>query len=214
MKTRSLSIPGATSSSWSLSRSSKRGWFWVDEEETAGWLPALLPLRAELASGDARALYLAWLASIDRGRDRGRCAGAACAARSRAVSGRADDAGQSFCASMKTCWRSPPRPAPTCPRHQGEGSATLGRRPSRNREKDALLLQLADDAPRCPRPALATIPAGQSAAIAKRGQKATGGDLLTAAEQHAAVRRREEAAREAAEQARREQAAAVARRRT
>ena len=38
--------------------------FWVDEEETAGWLPALLPLRAELPSGDARALYLAWLAGI------------------------------------------------------------------------------------------------------------------------------------------------------
>ena len=31
------------------------------EEEGQGWLPSLLPLRADIASGDYRALYLAWL---------------------------------------------------------------------------------------------------------------------------------------------------------
>jgi hypothetical protein len=37
---------------------------WVEDEEAEGWLPALVSLRAELASGDLRALYLAWLASL------------------------------------------------------------------------------------------------------------------------------------------------------
>ena len=36
---------------------------WITDEEAASWMPALLPLRAELASGDARALYLGWLAA-------------------------------------------------------------------------------------------------------------------------------------------------------
>lgn len=34
---------------------------WVDDEESQAWLPALLPVRAELAGGDLRALYLGWL---------------------------------------------------------------------------------------------------------------------------------------------------------
>src|SRR5262249_13494015 len=37
---------------------------WVDDEEAEGWLPSLVSLRAELASGDLRALYLGWLASL------------------------------------------------------------------------------------------------------------------------------------------------------
>ena len=39
---------------------------WIDEDN--GTLAALLPLRAELASGDLRALYLAWLAAVQAGR--------------------------------------------------------------------------------------------------------------------------------------------------
>ena len=35
---------------------------WVDDEEAAGWLPSLLPLREDIARGDWRGLYLAWLA--------------------------------------------------------------------------------------------------------------------------------------------------------
>jgi hypothetical protein len=40
---------------------------WIEDEEAESWMPALLPLRAELAGGDARALYLAWLAGAAAG---------------------------------------------------------------------------------------------------------------------------------------------------
>lgn len=40
---------------------------WADDEESANWLPGLLPLRNELASGDFRALYLGWLAGVEAG---------------------------------------------------------------------------------------------------------------------------------------------------
>ena len=35
----------------------------IGEEDGDGWMSALSPLRAELASGDWRGLYLGWLAS-------------------------------------------------------------------------------------------------------------------------------------------------------
>jgi hypothetical protein len=35
----------------------------IDEDDGDGWMSALSPLRAELASGDRRCLYLGWLAS-------------------------------------------------------------------------------------------------------------------------------------------------------
>lgn len=34
---------------------------WITDGEAAGWLPALLPIREELARGDLRCLYLGWL---------------------------------------------------------------------------------------------------------------------------------------------------------
>ena len=37
---------------------------WVEDEESESWMPGLLPLRADLAAGDLRALYLTWLAGI------------------------------------------------------------------------------------------------------------------------------------------------------
>ena len=40
---------------------------WVDDEEAAAWLSALLPLRTELADGDWRCLYLAWLSYAQMG---------------------------------------------------------------------------------------------------------------------------------------------------
>ena len=40
----------------------EEGGGWVEDEEAEGWMPALLPLRGELANGDLRALYLGWLA--------------------------------------------------------------------------------------------------------------------------------------------------------
>ena len=35
-----------------------------DDDDGQGWMASLLPLRAELASGDLRALYLGWLAGV------------------------------------------------------------------------------------------------------------------------------------------------------
>ncbi|HEX5164561.1 MAG TPA: hypothetical protein VFV93_04125, partial [Thermomicrobiales bacterium] len=40
---------------------------WIDDNESASWLTALLPLRSELAGGDLRALYLGWLAGAEAG---------------------------------------------------------------------------------------------------------------------------------------------------
>jgi FtsZ-interacting cell division protein YlmF len=37
---------------------------WVDDDEGSAWMGTLLPLRTELASGDLRPLYLAWLAGL------------------------------------------------------------------------------------------------------------------------------------------------------
>jgi hypothetical protein len=45
----------------------EEGMGWVDDEEAEAWMPALLPLRAELAAGDWRALYLGWLADVATG---------------------------------------------------------------------------------------------------------------------------------------------------
>jgi hypothetical protein len=38
---------------------------WITDEEAESWLPQLLPLRAELAEGDRRALYLGWLTGFE-----------------------------------------------------------------------------------------------------------------------------------------------------
>jgi len=40
----------------------EEGGGWIEDEEAEGWMPALIPLRADLAGGDLRALCLAWLA--------------------------------------------------------------------------------------------------------------------------------------------------------
>lgn len=44
---------------------------WVDDEEGEGWMSSLLPLRADLAGGDLRALYLGWLGCIQAWADLG-----------------------------------------------------------------------------------------------------------------------------------------------
>jgi hypothetical protein len=45
----------------------EEGFGWITDEESESWLPRLLPLRAELAGGDLRALYLGWLAGARAG---------------------------------------------------------------------------------------------------------------------------------------------------
>ena len=47
-----------------LSSEEEGGSGWIEDEDAEGWMPALLPLRGDLASGDLRALYLAWLATL------------------------------------------------------------------------------------------------------------------------------------------------------
>lgn len=49
-----------------LSEDEEGGW-WMDDEEAEGWMPSLLPLRAELAQGDLRSLYVVWLAAVQPG---------------------------------------------------------------------------------------------------------------------------------------------------
>jgi hypothetical protein len=43
----------------------EEGRYWDDEGER--WMPSLLPLRAEIAAGDLRAFYLAWLSAVGAG---------------------------------------------------------------------------------------------------------------------------------------------------
>lgn len=50
-----------------LTAQNDEGGDWVTDEEAEGWMPALLPLRDDLASGDLRTLYLAWLAAARAG---------------------------------------------------------------------------------------------------------------------------------------------------
>jgi hypothetical protein len=40
---------------------------WIDEDGANRWLPSLVPLRADLAGGDLRTLYLAWLLAAQDG---------------------------------------------------------------------------------------------------------------------------------------------------
>lgn len=186
--------------------------FWVDEEETQGWLPALLPLRAELASGDTRALYLAWLAGIYADDDE-----------------REDDAleppvppglGQlspalttlaEFLRLDEDLLAVAAAASPDLPAPPALEDLHLLIQSLPDAEKDALLLLLADDAPRAQArlwrqfrqtTALPPPPSAERRLVA---------EMLTASEAHAVVRLRQEAEQEAAEQARREQAEAAAR---
>ena len=47
-----------------MHRIDEDGGGWIEDEEAESWVPALLPLRADLAAGDLRALYIAWLAGV------------------------------------------------------------------------------------------------------------------------------------------------------
>lgn len=45
----------------------EEGGGWIEDDEAASWMPALLPLRAEIAGGDLRALYIGWLSGAAYG---------------------------------------------------------------------------------------------------------------------------------------------------
>jgi len=44
--------------------SEQEGRDWVEDDEGSGWMSSVIPLRADLASGDLRVLYLGWLLCV------------------------------------------------------------------------------------------------------------------------------------------------------
>jgi len=206
---------------------------WVDDDEGPAWMTALLPVRATLAAGDLRPLYLGWLSCIQY----------------RGVNEEID-------ASEQTDgWEEidqnavePPVPPGlrTLPdalralarflRVDGdllhiaaENSAELDvTGPSREAlarwignldepEKNSLLLRLASDSDTMLQAELlqrfrrATAPDHAPTADRRTADRRTVGQLVTAARQRAEVRQGQEAARAAQERTRKEREAAVAR---
>lgn len=186
--------------------------------ETAGegWLAALVPLRADIAAGDLRALYLSWLSAV-------RCglvdeealeppvppglgslsAGLAALAEFLYV----DEDLLAVAAAVSGPL--PPARPPT-----DEVAAWIGALPEA--EKNTLLVRLLEGSPTHVQAELlrryreAQARTAAPTPVAEAGGR-TAAALLEAAEERAEARRREEAAREAAERARRAREEAVAR---
>jgi hypothetical protein len=189
----------------------EEGGDWVDDEEAASWMLTLLPLRAEIAGGDLRALYLGWLAGAEAGllddeeREPPLPPGLGqLSAALEALTGflRLNEDLVAVAAAG-----TPDRAGAPSPDDLARGIAALP-----VSEKDALLLRLAmgDEAQvraeilrRC-RPANAPHPGTRTGGR-------TVAELLRAAEERAEQRLRSTAQRKAAEQARREQDQAAAR---
>jgi hypothetical protein len=187
----------------------EEGLGWVDDEEAEGWMPALLPLRADLASGDLRSLYLGWLAGaaadmiaeemeppVPPGLGH---LSASLADLVRFL--RIDEDLLAIAASASA--DAPHAPAP------GALEGWIGNLPIG--EKDALLLQLATDPAHARAEILRRFREVDTPQEAARADRRTVATLLSAAEERTAERRRQEAERQAAERARREREAAVAR---
>lgn len=184
---------------------------WVEDEEAASWMPALLPLRAELAGGDLRALYLGWLAGAraglldDEEREPPQPAGLArpsASLKALAEFLRLDDDLLAVAGAG-----SPALPEAPAPHDLERWVAGLT-----GSEKDALLIRLAKGNEAQVRAEIlgrfrqANAPRSDARAGAR-----TVAELLSAAEERAELRRRQEAKRKAAEQARREREQAAAR---
>jgi hypothetical protein len=189
----------------------EEGAVWVEDEEAASWMPALLPLRAELAGGDLRALYLGWLAGTraglldDEEREPPRPPGLGrltASLKAMAEFLRLDE----DLLAVATAG-SPELPEAPSPDALERWIADLP-----VSEKDALLIWLAKGNEAHVR---AQILGRFRQAHALRADARAGGrtvaELLSAAEERAELRRRQEAERKAAEQARREREQAVAR---
>jgi hypothetical protein len=173
---------------------------WITDEEAEGWLPALLPLRAELAQGDTRALYLGWLAATGTLDDEDvveppvppGLSELTPALRTLAEFLYIDEDLLAIAAAASPSLA----PAPT------EDDLQLWIAGLPPVEKDALLLQLAGDAGKARGELLrrfyqATTPQADSARPGER----TVAELLAAAEERYQVRSQEEAERQAAERA-------------
>jgi hypothetical protein len=184
---------------------------WIEDDEAAGWMPALLPLRADLAGGDLRILYLAWLAGaqtdmIEEGEMEPPVPaglGTPSASLSALIEFLRID--EDLLAVTAEASADPPR-SPS-PRDLERWVVAL---PAA--EKDALLIRVAagDDA-HLRTEILRRFLAANAPQSKSGGGGRSVGSLLAAAEERAEARRRREAEREAAERARREHEAAVAR---
>jgi hypothetical protein len=192
------------------------GGYWIEDEEAESWMPALLPVRAELASGDLRALYLAWLAGavglLDEETDeiddeaieppvppglRQLSASLTALASFLRVS---DDLLAVAAVASADLPEAPP---------PGDLERWLAELPAA--EKDALLLRLTNE----PEHARAELLQRHRQEFAPPPEASAGrrtvADLLAAAEERAEISRRQEAERLAAERAKQERQAAAAR---
>jgi hypothetical protein len=184
------------------------------DDDGSGWLSSLMPLRADLAGGDHRALYLAWLLCAQSGElEDG-------ATEPPVPAGLGDLTAplKAFADFLRidgdlvtvAAVRSPETDAPAA---SGEVARWIAALP--NAEKTDWLLRLAGGhEPHLRAELLRRFRESHPAHLRRSGEAPRSvGELLAAAEQIAEERRRKEAERAAAERARREREAAEARER-
>ncbi|MBI2939348.1 MAG: hypothetical protein HYY04_02835 [Chloroflexi bacterium] len=191
---------------------------WVEDGEGEAWMSSLVPLRAEIASGDMRALYLGWLLCAETGELDDNEAEPPVAP----GLGRLSGSLQTFADFLRidpdliavAAQRS--EDLQEVPPLRRELERWIGDLPEA--EKNGLVLRLAAGGEpvsllqteilrRFRQATAAARPLAPSGAGARR----TVAELMSAAEERADARRREEAEREARERARREREEAVAR---
>lgn len=188
----------------------EEGLGWVEDEEAASWMPALLPGRAELASGDARSLYLAWLSGAQAGMLDDEeleppvppgLGSISASLKALADFLRIDD--DLLSAAAVT---SPDLVAPA----PGGLERSIAQLPIS--EKDALLIRLAKgDEAHVRAELLRRFREADAPRLGARAGRRTVAELLSKGEEQAAARRQQEAERQAAGQARREREQAIAR---
>ena len=187
----------------------EEGMGWVDDEEAEGWMPALLPLRADLASGDWRALYLGWLAGagedmIEEEMEPLVPPGLGHLSASLADLSRFLRIDEDLLASAASASAAAPQAPAPGDLQQWIGNLPIG-------EKDALLLRLATDPAHARAEILRRFREDDTPQLDARADGRTVATLHSAAAERGDARRRQEAEQQAAERARREREAAVAR---
>lgn len=188
------------------------GW----EEEGEDWMSSLLPLRADLAGGDLRALYISWLSSGEAGLLDDDDSEPPVPVGLGKLSASLQSLAKFLRVSDDLLAVAAEKSGPLQERGgaaAGEVARWVGALPST--EKDALLVRAMDgEGARIGAELLRRFQVAQRAADPGGGAIETGrtvGELLAAARDRADIRRREQARREAEAQARRERAAAAAR---
>lgn len=183
---------------------------WIEDEESESWLPTLLPLRAELAAGDLRSLYLAWLATAqaefldDDVPEPPVPPGLSDLTASQAAL-------VEFLRIDRDLIAAAAEQSPTAPTALSRTDLARGIQSLPAAEKDGLLLRLAaEDGASVRSDLLRRLRQPPAAGVSANGTR-TVGDLLIEAEARCQARQRADAERQAAERARREQAEAAAR---